>query len=107
MTTTFYLVVVVISLALLFDFLNGFHDAANSIATVVVTKTLTPGQAVLMAGLANFVGCLTFGTAIAKTVGKGIVQIDHVTLWVLLAALIGAIVWNIMTWLLYQICTTD
>jgi inorganic phosphate transporter, PiT family len=100
MTTTFLLVVVVISLALIFDFLNGFHDAANSIATVVVTKTLTPGQAVLMAGIANFIGCLTFGTAIAKTVGKGIVQIDHVTLTVLLAALIGAIIWNIITWLL-------
>src|SRR5512137_908667 len=94
------LMVIVIALALVFDFLNGFHDAANSIATVVVTKTLTPGQAVLMAGFANFVGCVTFGTAIAKAVGKGIIQIDHVTLWVLLAALVGAIVWNIITWLL-------
>lgn len=99
MTATLTLVIIVIFLALVFDFINGFHDSANSIATVVVTKTLTPGQAVLMAGIANFIGCLTFGTAIAKTVGKGIVQIDHVTLWVLLAALIGAIVWNIITWL--------
>jgi inorganic phosphate transporter, PiT family len=96
----FALMVIVIGLALVFDFLNGFHDAANSIATVVVTKTLTPGQAVLMAGLANFVGYFTFGTAIAKTVGKGIIQVDHVTLTVLLAALIGAVVWNIITWLL-------
>lgn len=94
------LMVVVIALALLFDFLNGFHDAANSIATVVVTKTLTPGQAVLMAGLANFVGYFTFGVAIAKTVGKGIVEIEAVTLTVLLAALVGAIVWNLITWLL-------
>jgi PiT family inorganic phosphate transporter len=98
--TVFTLMVLVIVLALLFDFLNGFHDAANSIATVVVTKTLTPGQAVLMAGLANFVGYFTFGVAIAKTVGKGIVEIEAVTMPVLLAALVGAIVWNIMTWLL-------
>jgi PiT family inorganic phosphate transporter len=96
----FTLMIVVIVLALVFDFLNGFHDAANSIATVVVTRTLTPGQAVLMAGLANFVGYFTFGVAIAKTVGKGIVDINHVTLTVILAALVGAIIWNIMTWFL-------
>jgi PiT family inorganic phosphate transporter len=100
MSSILTLVIVVIAVALIFDFLNGFHDAANSIATVVVTKTLTPGQAVLMAGLANFVGYFTFGTAVAKTVGKGIVHIDHVTMQVLLAALIGAIIWNIITWLL-------
>ena len=93
-------VILVIVLALAFDFLNGFHDAANAIATVVVTKTLTPGQAVLMAGFANFVGYFTFGVAIAKTVGKGIIQVDHVTLPVVLAALVGAIVWNIITWIL-------
>jgi Phosphate/sulphate permeases len=94
------MVVVVIALALLFDFLNGFHDSANSIATVVVTQTLTPLQAVMLSGLANFVGYFTFGTAIAKTVGKGIIQVDHVTLSIVLAALLGAIVWNIITWLL-------
>jgi inorganic phosphate transporter, PiT family len=98
--TVLTLMVIVIALALIFDFLNGFHDAANSIATVVVTKTLTPGQAVLMAGAANFIGYFTFGVAIAKTVGKGIVQIDHVTMPVILAALVGAIIWNIMTWIL-------
>lgn len=98
--TTFSIVIVVIALALIFDFLNGFHDAANSIATVVVTRTLTPWQAVLMAGAANFVGYFTFGTAIAKTVGKGIIQVDHVTLTVVIGALVGAIVWNIITWLL-------
>ena len=98
--SAFSLVVVVIVLAVVFDFLNGFHDAANSIATVVVSKTLTPLQAVLMSGLANFVGYFTFGLAVAKTVGKGIVQIDHITLPLVLAALIGAIIWNIITWLL-------
>jgi PiT family inorganic phosphate transporter len=98
--TLFTLMIVVIVLALVFDFLNGFHDAANAIATVVVTRTLTPGQAVLMAGLANFVGYFIFGVAIARTVGKGIVDINHVTLPVILAALVGAIVWNTMTWLL-------
>jgi inorganic phosphate transporter, PiT family len=100
MTATFTLVIVVIVFALIFDFLNGFHDAANSIATVVVTKTLTPMQAVLMAGLANFVGYFVFGVAIAKTVGKGIVHINDVTLPIVAAALIGAIIWNIATWLM-------
>ncbi|HUI92174.1 MAG TPA: inorganic phosphate transporter [Chitinivibrionales bacterium] len=100
MISSFSLVVVIVIIALLFDFVNGFHDAANAIATVVVTRTLTPGQAVLMAGLANFIGYFTFGVAIAKTVGKGIVHIDHVTLTVVLAALCGAIIWNIITWLI-------
>ncbi len=100
MDTTLILVIAVIVLAISFDFLNGFHDAANSIATIVVTKTLTPGQAVIMAGLANFVGYFTFGVAIAKTVGKGIINIEHITLTVVLAALVGAIIWNIITWLL-------
>jgi inorganic phosphate transporter, PiT family len=94
------MVVLVVALALSFDFLNGFHDAANAIATVVVTKTLTQGQAVLMAGLANFVGYFTFGVAIAKTLGKGVVHLDQVTLPIILAALLGAIIWNIITWLL-------
>jgi inorganic phosphate transporter, PiT family len=93
-----FFVVLIIVLALLFDFLNGFNDAANAIATVVVTRTLTPGQAVLMAALANFVGYFAFGLAIAKTVGKGIIQIDHVTLPVVLCALVGAIIWDILAW---------
>jgi PiT family inorganic phosphate transporter len=100
MISTLTLVIIVVIIALLFDFVNGFHDAANSIATVVITRTLTPGQAVLMAGAANFIGYFAFGVAIAKTVGKGIIQIDHVTLPVVLAALIGAIIWNIITWYL-------
>jgi PiT family inorganic phosphate transporter len=92
--------VFIIALALVFDFFNGFHDAANSIATVVVTRTLTPFQAVLMAGFANFLGFLFFGVTVAQTVGKGIVDSSVVTLPIILAALIGAIVWNILTWLL-------
>jgi inorganic phosphate transporter, PiT family len=98
--STFTLVVAIVIIALAFDFVNGFHDAANSIATVVVTRTLTPGQAVLMAGAANFIGYFTFGVAIAKTVGKGIIHIDHVTLTVVCAALLGAILWNLITWFL-------
>ena len=103
MSILLILVFTVIGLALIFDFLNGFHDSANSIATVVVTKTLTPGQAVLLAGLANFVGYFTFGHAIAKMVSKGIITIDMLPdsehrLALLLAALLGAIIWNIITW---------
>jgi inorganic phosphate transporter, PiT family len=92
-------VIILIALALGFDFLNGFHDSANAIATVVVTRTLKPFQAVLLAGFANFIGYFVFGVAIANTVGKGIIDSSHVTLTVILAALIGAIVWNILTWI--------
>jgi PiT family inorganic phosphate transporter len=94
------LVIFIIALALFFDFLNGFHDAANAIATVVVTKTLTPFQAVLLAGVANFIGYFFFGVAIATTVGKGVIDTAYVTLPLILAALVGAILWNILTWLL-------
>jgi PiT family inorganic phosphate transporter len=93
----------VVIFALVFDFLNGFHDAANSIATVVVTRTLTPLQAVMLAGMANFIGYFTFGHAIAKMVSKGIITINMLPgtehkLALLMAALAGAIVWNIFTW---------
>jgi inorganic phosphate transporter, PiT family len=91
---------VIIGLALVFDFLNGFHDAANAIATVVVTRVLTPLQAVLLSGLANFAGYFLFGVAIANTVGKGIIIPAQVTLLIILAALVGAITWNIITWIL-------
>jgi PiT family inorganic phosphate transporter len=100
MISTFTLVVIVIIVALVFDFLNGFHDAANAIATVVVSKTLTPLQAVLLAGAANFVGYFTFGTAVAKMVGKGVIYTEYVTLTLIFAALVGAITWNIITWVL-------
>ena len=105
MTSITFLVILVIFLALAFDFLNGFHDAANSIATVVVTRTLTPLQAVILAGLANFIGYFTFGHAIARMISKGIINLDllptpDAKLTLLLGALLGAITWNIITWLL-------
>jgi PiT family inorganic phosphate transporter len=93
-------VFLIIALALLFDFVNGFHDAANSIATVVVTRTLTPLQAVLLAGIANFSGYFFFGLAIAQTVGSGIIDINQATLPLIFAAVLGAVIWNILTWLL-------
>jgi PiT family inorganic phosphate transporter len=89
----------VVIVALLFDFVNGFHDAANAIATIVVSKTLTPLQAVILAGAANFIGYFTFGLAVATMIGKGVVHIDQVTLPLLLATLLGAVAWNILTWL--------
>ncbi|MFM8532352.1 MAG: anion permease [Acidimicrobiia bacterium] len=92
------LVVVVIVVALIFDYINGFHDAANSIATVVSTRVLSPGQAVLWAAFFNFVAAFVFGTAVAKTVGSGMVDVTVVTTSVILAGLIGAIVWDLITW---------
>jgi PiT family inorganic phosphate transporter len=98
------ILIAVIAIALVFDFLNGFHDAANAIATIVVTRTLTPVQAVILAGFANFIGYFTLGTAIAKTIGKGVVHINLIPadmlLPLLFSALMGAVIWNIITWLL-------
>ncbi|HET7904936.1 MAG TPA: inorganic phosphate transporter [Candidatus Eisenbacteria bacterium] len=88
----------IIGLALVFDFLNGFHDAANSIATVVSTRVLTPGFAVVWAGFFNFIAVFLLGVAVAKTVGKGIIVTEAVSNHVLLAALVGAISWNLLTW---------
>src|SRR5207237_7471596 len=87
----------IIVLGLIFDFINGFHDTANAIATSVATRVLSPAQAVGMAGVLNFAGALT-GTAVATTVGKGIIEPEGVTQHLVLAALIGAIVWNLLTW---------
>jgi len=84
--------------ALTFDFLNGFHDAANSIATVVSTRVLSPRIAVAWAAFFNFVAAFTFGTAVANTMGRGMIRLEFVNLYVILAALIGAIVWDILTW---------
>jgi len=92
------LVVFVIVVALLFDFLNGFHDAANSIATVVSTRVLTPLQAVVWAAVFNFVAAFGFGVNVATTVGRGVVQPDVVDPRLILAALIGAISWDVITW---------
>lgn len=98
MTPTLILVLVIIAVALVFDFLNGFHDAANSVATVVATRVLTPLQAVIWAAFFNFVSAISMGTAVATTVGKGMVNLSAVTVYVILAALIGAITWDLVTW---------
>jgi inorganic phosphate transporter, PiT family len=86
--------------ALVFDFLNGFHDAANSIATIIGTRILKPLPAVSIAAFANFVGPFLFGVAVATTIGKGIIHPDFVTLDIIIGALAGAIVWDIITWVL-------
>jgi PiT family inorganic phosphate transporter len=91
-------VVFIILVALTFDFLNGFHDAANSIATVVSTRVLSPQKAVLWAAFFNFVAAFVMGTAVAKTMGKGMIDISVVNQHVILAGLIGAITWNLFTW---------
>jgi PiT family inorganic phosphate transporter len=92
------LAICIILIALIFDYINGFHDAANSIATIVATRVLTPFQAVLWAAFFNFVAAFIFGTAVAKTVGKGFVDISLVTPQVILCGLIGAIAWDLLTW---------
>src|SRR5256886_5345078 len=92
------LVVVIVIVALLFDCINGFHDAANSIATVVSTRVLPPLQAVAWAAFFNVVAAFGFGVSVARTVGKGVVDTAVVDQWVILAGLIGAIVWDLITW---------
>jgi len=101
MDSTLVLVATVVLVALIFDFINGFHDAANSVATIVATRVLSPGQAVLWAAWWNFVaaiGAIFFGTEVAETVGKGLVDLSFVTPYVILAGLLGAIVWDLFTW---------
>lgn len=96
---TLTLVLVVIAIALVFNYINGFHDTANSIATVVSTKVLTPGQAVILAAITNLIGAL-WGTAVAKTIATGLIDsgMVHVGGELLIGALLGAIVWNLVTW---------
>ena len=96
--TALWVVILLVFLALAFDFMNGFHDAANSIATVVSTGVLKPGQAVLFAAFFNFVAIFIFHLSVAATVGKGIVQPGIVDTHVVFGALVGAIVWNFITW---------
>jgi PiT family inorganic phosphate transporter len=98
MDSTLLAVLALIGVALVFDFINGFHDAANSIATVVSTRVLTPGRAVIWAAFFNFVAAFGFGTAVAQTVGAGMVDLSVVTLTVIFAGLAGAIVWDLITW---------
>lgn len=98
-TLAFPLLVGLIGIALFFDFLNGLHDAANSIATIVSTRVLRPQYAVMWAAFFNFIAFLFFGLHVAETLGKGIIDPGIVTPLVIFSALIGAIVWNIVTWL--------
>jgi inorganic phosphate transporter, PiT family len=97
-TSDLLLLIITILVALSFDFLNGFHDAANSIATVVSTRVLSPKIAVLWAAFFNFVAAFLLGTAVAKTIGHGMIRISEVTQYVVIAGLVGAIVWDILTW---------
>jgi inorganic phosphate transporter, PiT family len=96
--TGLLLVIITVLVALAFDFINGFHDAANSIATVVSTRVLSPRLAVVWAAFFNFVAAFVLGTAVAKTIGKGMIQLDIVTQYVVLSGLVGAIVWDLLTW---------
>jgi inorganic phosphate transporter, PiT family len=93
-----YVVGGLITVALVFDYINGFHDAANSIATVVSTRVLSPGKAVVWAAVFNFVAAFTFGTAVARTVGAGMIDIHVVTFAVIFSGLVGAITWDLITW---------
>jgi PiT family inorganic phosphate transporter len=100
MADSVWFVLAILFVALVFDFINGFHDAANSIATVVSTRVLSPTAAVFWAAFWNFIAAFVFGTAIAKTVGKGMIDLSVVDSTVILAGLIGAIMWDLVTWYL-------
>jgi PiT family inorganic phosphate transporter len=100
MNLTFALVAFIVAVALLFDYTNGFHDAANSIATVVSTRVLTPARAVILAAFFNFIAFFIFKHEVAKTVYNGLVDPAKVNEWVVLAGLIGAVSWNLITWYL-------
>ncbi|HZS09831.1 MAG TPA: inorganic phosphate transporter [Blastocatellia bacterium] len=99
MSTPFTLTLLIVVVALVFDYTNGFHDAANSIATVVSTRVLSPGKAVALAAFFNF-AAFGLGTQVARTVGKGLVDLNQVNEWVILAGLVGAVSWNLITWYL-------
>lgn len=98
MTQQLFIVIALITVALAFDYINGFHDAANSIATVVSTRVLSPTQAVIWAAFFNFIAAFAFGTAVAKTIGKGMIDLSAVTFGVIFAGLMGAIIWDLITW---------
>jgi PiT family inorganic phosphate transporter len=100
MSGTMIFIIVIIAIALIFDFTNGMHDAANSVATIVSTRVLSPKQAVVWAAFFNFAAFFIFGTTVAKTIGNGMIKIDTVTPTVICAALLGAISWNLITWYL-------
>ncbi len=98
MDATLLLVIALVAVALSFDYINGFHDAANSIATVVSTRVLSPGKAVAWAAFFNFVAAFGFGTAVAKTIGAGMIDIRVVDFSVIFSGLVGAILWDLFTW---------
>ena len=98
MDISVYVVIFIIFVALVFDYSNGFHDAANSIATVVSTRVLTPFKAVVLAAFFNFIAAFGFETHVASTIGKGLIDVSQVDAWVILAGLLGAIIWNVITW---------
>jgi PiT family inorganic phosphate transporter len=98
MNSGLLLVAITVLVALTFDFFNGFHDAANSIATVVSTRVLSPTVAVFWAAFFNFVAAFVLGTAVANTIGRGMIDLSILTQWVVLAGLLGAIVWDVLTW---------
>jgi PiT family inorganic phosphate transporter len=98
MDTVLLATLALIAVALIFDYINGFHDAANSIATIVATRVLTPGQAVVWAATFNFLAAFGFGTAVAKTIGSGMIDLAIVTSAVIFSGLMGAIIWDLITW---------
>src|SRR3990172_13167195 len=98
MTASVWFVLAIVLVALAFDFINGFHDSANSIATVVSTRVLSPMFAVVWAAFFNFVAAFGFGTAVATTIGSGLIDISIVDPVVILGGLIGAIAWDLITW---------
>src|SRR5881296_4162671 len=98
MGASVWFVLAILVVAFIFDFINGFHDAANSIATVVSTRVLSPSAAVIWAAFWNFIAAFVFGTAIAKTIGKGLIDLSVVDSTVVLGGLLGAIIWDLVTW---------
>ncbi len=97
MNSTLWLILFLVALAFVFDFLNGFHDAANSVATVVTTRVLTPIQAVLWAAFFNFVAAFCFGTGVAQTISAKLIDPQVVDVYVVFGGLLGAIAWNLLT----------
>ncbi len=92
------LIIILVALALIFDFLNGFHDSANVVATMISSRAMTPTAALLIASVANFIGPFVFGVAVAKTIGQDVTSPNSITIAVVLAALLSASIWNIITW---------
>src|SRR5438046_3705216 len=102
MSSALLIVVGLIAVALTFDFINGFHDAANSIATVVSTRVLSPGAAVIWAAFFNFIAFAIFGTKVASTIGKGMLNLQLISeewrLWAIFSGVMGDIIWNMISW---------